>query len=725
MASSKTSSSIKQYLQSRKAAVGLKSYLNQLYASNPYSSNKPHSCVHCRPIVIDIGDDGRTTRLCYEIRKAVAAAEDGCQLFQLFIDLSVKGKLDDDFCVRGNIIISAKYEKERLPNSLAQVLFSAHSREDSDDDRDVLDTHGLTVWVKDGGPALTDICARPYNLEYGSAEAIRFAQDCVTTCQRDHRECRGVFGQGADGHVGEMINPSSLPFRLLELYVNDSILYFRLIGQHTSNPIDQAFVSNRGYAILSYCWGGDQPLQLTGSSVGLLEAGMPVSSLPKTIRDTAWFTHAMGLEYLWVDALCILQDDTQNKGLEISRMALYYSQSTVTICAASPAKYSEGFLHTRVEDPTDYKIGPIQVQVLTSSGLPGSVQLFNETDYFNTQRPPEPITLRAWTLQEALLSRRILIFSTRHLYFTCNVANASCGGQEPTLKARMMPSYQSPVPGVHTFAGFERYPIVGAWNIVITEYTSRYLGFAADKLPAISALAASLVDLAGKRQQKLSYLAGLMFDETDPEQYSWRMQLLWATDQTQAMRKIPGRAPSWAWSTLDGPIMGWRLPRPQHWTMSDGIRLLQYHVDLEDESLPFGAVSGGLLRIWARTRELGVIPGIEFMLLTSREYVRRKVDSEGTVLALRPDTKEAEKMANQALQGSHRVLLLELIPFYIDSVSPTGLMITQEDNVKDEVRYVRIGIFEFKGPDRGETTAELHARETFFDGSPFREVSIV
>ncbi|KAI5925767.1 hypothetical protein F4810DRAFT_658154 [Camillea tinctor] len=141
----------------------------------------------------------------------------------------------------------------------------------------------------------------------------------------------------------------------------------------------------------------------------------------------------MSLTYIWVDSLCILQDDPDSKAREISRMALYYGQSTVTICAASSTKCSEGFLHQRLEDPADYSIGPVQLRVLTSRDLPGTVQLFEDSGYFNDHRPPEPIALRAWTLQETLLSRRILMFSTYHFYFTCNVATSSCGGREPVL----------------------------------------------------------------------------------------------------------------------------------------------------------------------------------------------------------------------------------------------------------------------------------------------------
>ncbi|KAI5925766.1 hypothetical protein F4810DRAFT_658153, partial [Camillea tinctor] len=206
--------------------------------------------------------------------------------------------------------------------------------------------------------------------------------------------------------------------------------------------------------------------------------------------------------------------------------------------------------------------------------------------------------------------------------------------------------------------------------------------------------------------------------------YSWQRSLLWAVARTQIMRKITGRASSWAWRALDGPIVPCERCRPQAWIEFDKTRHLEYSVDLEDKALPFGAVNGGLLKIRARTRSLDSIPERYIYFATVREDVDRTIESEGIFINLSPDTTEAEATMIQAIRGTCRALLLELIPFSENKRSPIGLIIAPEENGRETGRYVRIGMFEIPQRDRSETEVETPYRRALFDRLPLRDISI-
>jgi hypothetical protein len=101
------------------------------------------------------------------------------------------------------------------------------------------------------------------------------------------------------------------------------------------------------YLALSYCWGGDQRHKTTKRSMLHSNGAVNVSLLPATIRDAISVTINLGYKYLWVDSLCIIQDDQQDRMAEIAKMPTIYSNAICTIAASFPAKASEGFLGDR------------------------------------------------------------------------------------------------------------------------------------------------------------------------------------------------------------------------------------------------------------------------------------------------------------------------------------------------------------------------------------------
>ncbi|KAK3387394.1 heterokaryon incompatibility protein-domain-containing protein [Podospora didyma] len=183
----------------------------------------------------------------------------------------------------------------------------------------------------------------------GSLKSLEKARAWLSECNGQHGECpRADF--------------VDLPTRLVQVSPPGSPSAARL----------RLTAGEKGrYATLSYCWGGIQPFQtVTGCLEQYLDE-LPCKCLPRTILDAFEVTRNLGLRYIWIDSLCIVQDDLRDKAAEIPMMLRRYEDCFVTISAGSAARCSEGFLNM---------------------GL-------------------NPINHRAWTLQESWASPRLLVFS--------------------------------------------------------------------------------------------------------------------------------------------------------------------------------------------------------------------------------------------------------------------------------------------------------------------------
>jgi hypothetical protein len=114
---------------------------------------------------------------------------------------------------------------------------------------------------------------------------------------------------------------------------------------------------------------------------------LPIEHLPQSSQDAIEVTRALGIRYLWIDALCILQDDPIDKKTNIERMGKYIKNSRVTIAAATVRGISEGFLSTR-KLPPDLTTIPF----LCPNGITGNISLAENLFVY---RPEQPLDSRA------------------------------------------------------------------------------------------------------------------------------------------------------------------------------------------------------------------------------------------------------------------------------------------------------------------------------------------
>ena len=160
------------------------------------------------------------------------------------------------------------------------------------------------------------------------------------------------------------------------------------------------------YAALSYCWGGTQQGVLHQNNLREYLSRINLAGLSLTIQQAVHLARDIGFRYLWVDAICIIQDDEDDKATEIHKMARIYRDAQVTIVVASGQSAQDGFLeHRHSKQPEAFL--PIKTDS-RSFGIACAMKLYH-LDY------SEPLDRQAWSLQEWILSPRPLVFTPQTL----------------------------------------------------------------------------------------------------------------------------------------------------------------------------------------------------------------------------------------------------------------------------------------------------------------------
>ena len=168
------------------------------------------------------------------------------------------------------------------------------------------------------------------------------------------------------------------------------------------------------YVALSHCWGGSSHCRTTKSSLEQHKNAIKIMELPKTIQDVVFIVRKLGLRYLWVDSLCIIQDDEDDWLQEAGRMAAVYEGAYLAIAASASADGSGGCFVSR--EPQELVRFPCQKGDETSGHMYlGIVDEDAAERIFHG-----PLNARAWVLQEHLFARRTVHFAADQIYWECD-----------------------------------------------------------------------------------------------------------------------------------------------------------------------------------------------------------------------------------------------------------------------------------------------------------------
>jgi hypothetical protein len=407
-------------------------------------------------------------------------------------------------------------------------------------------------------------------------------------CDEEHGSCRKL----------EQDISSAYPSRLLDL--SDSTQdYIKLV-------IGKTVSAGAKYATLSHCWGNVKQAVLLKSNLKTYSDKIPLDSLPQTFSDAVKVCSDLGIRYLWIDSLCIIQDDQEDWAAEAPRMADVYSNSDITL-AASASRSDWGGLHRPLDRSL---VSPFIFKIVDGTGA-GQHFSVEEKENFESYVNNAPLNQRAWVLQERALSRRILHFANDQLYWQC----ASEVDAQFDLRLEIIDPILSPwislmqwnknLAADHELKGGirdnqstliprsqpEDHPLLTKWDDLVQTYSKCQLTYVSDKLIAVSGLARRIQMLTGWPES--DYLAGL-----------WRQglprRLLWSRLLKPCSLQPNVDVPSWSWAHLNGDFI-WP---PIIWTEGSTNKRGNIMVDILNASTTptqtaLGSVKGGTLTLRA------------------------------------------------------------------------------------------------------------------------------
>ena len=411
----------------------------------------------------------------------------------------------------------------------------------------------------------------------------------------------------------------------------------RLIDVNPDNAKDavRLYTTESGelgvYTALSYCWGGPDNLLTTRSNIMSHSRGIATKNLPLTISEAVTMTRLLGIRFLWVDALCIVQDSKADKKKEIRNMRNIFKNSHVTLVAAHAASVHSGFLYSE-QRPGSLLIEMHQVD---EPGLMHSTFLELHKRF---EKEQQPVNARAWTLEERVLSSQLLVFTSYGLVWECEerVLTFDAVIPQPGLLGRRIPANDDWDPdsvsgGRATGGSHHSVPAaVALWMFLVEEYSTRALTKFSDKLPAIAGIAE---EFARRWQDRLgAYHAGV-----------WTTYMVeglsWESSPDSVPESPPAyRAPSWSWASRDAPITYARQG------IASGMNM--YYRIAEVLNVKTRLVEGA-----------GQFGGVQFGKLTIRGLVARAECDESDLFYTNPAVSETGRVTEHQLERLDKVVL--------------------------------------------------------------------
>ncbi|KAH7079269.1 heterokaryon incompatibility protein-domain-containing protein [Paraphoma chrysanthemicola] len=300
------------------------------------------------------------------------------------------------------------------------------------------------------------------------------------------------------------------------------------------------------YVALSHCWGGQNPIMTIRGNIEEHLVSIP-APLPQTFLDAVLVTRALGIRYLWIDSLCILQDSSEDWAIHAPQMATIYGNSYVTLAADAAEDSTTGFLkglhrnrYASKPVPFSYNGCEGRVWIRERGALCHQLPYHDwnsPRDVLRTldsvadeavhprceaaRRPQSTLSTRAWAFQERVLSPRTLHFGRSETGWECR-SQITCECSVTSMRYR------------RTTSLIKLALSKVAWAKVIEEYTDMKLTIQTDRLAALAGLTA-----ARRRATGHNYVFGLSM-------HNMPNQLLWQSDSPGQRLNI---APTWSWAS--------------------------------------------------------------------------------------------------------------------------------------------------------------------------------
>jgi len=413
------------------------------------------------------------------------------------------------------------------------------------------------------------ISGRDISANAGDDMCFELARRWRDACQQHH------------GAACPQVVPHKMPTRLLDVGPLD--------GSHEPRLRDTGN-KNGEWVALSHCWGTQSSFKTVSTNFLARQTQISFEEMPQTFRDAVVVTRRLGYRYLWIDSLCIIQNDHSDWLKESVCMRDYYQHAVVTISADSASSDQAGFLVPR-EAYFD------RLGLTLASGEEIGIRSRIECPAFRYR--DTCISRRAWTLQEFMLSPRSLLYTSEQLVWECQT-HKYCesdenlqGEMENDVYSTAKRFFSAPELGKARFPEHAMFfnPIYKWYNLV-SDYITRDLTNSDDIFPAISGLAREV-----QRQTSNTYAAGIWLEDA-------HRGLLWQMNGAGIPTKTY-LAPSWSWASLQPTIGSLEPPYGKlylnvcftYTEYKDRRATLSTHEIVPTDDDPFGCISFGSLRM--------------------------------------------------------------------------------------------------------------------------------
>ncbi|KAM0283552.1 hypothetical protein ACHAQK_003686 [Fusarium lateritium] len=286
------------------------------------------------------------------------------------------------------------------------------------------------------------------------------------------------------------------------------------------------------YVALSYCWGTNPDLHFktTSDNLETYKQGIDFFSLPLLHREAILATLYLGMRYLWIDSLCIVQDSREDWQMESSKMGSFYSNAHLTLAATSAESPDKGLL--------------LPFQGALCVKMHGETISVRMETHRTIDKGSEPLNTRGWTLQEAVLASRLVCFGEEQWLWKCPGRYATEDGliDGQGFDNSGLTQWADVV---HQGPGEDGKNYFRHWYRMVTDYSKRNLTYQTDKWNAIAGMTQMFVAQTGYH-----YIAGVWEEDL-------AVGLMWEATSKGVIRE-DGSIPSWSWLSVKGAIKGYR-----------------------------------------------------------------------------------------------------------------------------------------------------------------------
>ncbi|KAH7070493.1 heterokaryon incompatibility protein-domain-containing protein [Paraphoma chrysanthemicola] len=478
-------------------------------------SDGPHLSYHVRPA---------------EVRQS---ADSGCHLCSLLL-----GALEDtnecvSYMTEKNIVLTASACRNTRYTGCQNIWinFEAEMKETQHNEEFMLLLHRHQhgeIGCREGHNERPNHCIESRSKWCMSTESpliFGVLRTWLRQCVDQHETCRRSLSK-------------KMPTRLLDLQAFSDSTDIRLIHS--------AYTRANDYATLSYRWGGTNSFVLNIKNRARFEWRISVRDLPRTVREAIEVCRKLSVRYLWIDALCILQDSNEDLAKEIANMGSIYAGSLFTVAATHSIDSESGCFRAR---------HPLKRQICV---LPGSDGIQWVIEPLRTQCRQHAhgtkttlLSKRGWVFQEQILSPRTIHFTSNDIVWECReklFCQMCVDGRLDGYSDANITMHEGKRVVIDWDEGLEKIEQMSrlrtAWSEIVYRYTRTELTDTDDKLSALAGIAELISD-------KLGYVAswGLWLDFFVDE-----LQWYWPYPDTH-FAEIYGCTPSWSW------VSSWTSPK--------------------------------------------------------------------------------------------------------------------------------------------------------------------